>query len=127
MKCPLCKSREYIEIDLHSEGFSQDIRECGVCGGAWTFSGKIIKIIKQSAKREDKICTDFVCPTCKCMSSHETDLNAFQFHEELHECAVCGTVCSDAHNQVEVVFDSQVGSFLDSTGELVEADDYNMM
>ncbi len=127
MKCPLCKSRQHIEIDLHAEGFAQDARECGDCGAVWTFSGEIIKIIKGSVQQEDKLCTDFVCPTCKCMSSHETDLHAFQFHEELYECTICGTVCSTAHNQVEVVKDSQLGSFLDSTGDLVEADDYNMM
>jgi hypothetical protein len=61
------------------------------------------------------------------MASHETALDAFQFHEELYECVICGTVCSVAHDQVEVVRDSQVGTFLDSTGDLVEADDYNMM
>jgi len=57
------------------------------------------------------------------MVSFETDLDAFQFHEELYECAVCGTVCSVAHNQVKVVKDSQKGSFLDSTGSQVESDD----
>jgi hypothetical protein len=59
------------------------------------------------------------------MVSYETELNAFQFHEELYECVVCGTVCSVAHDKVEVVKDSQKGSFLDSTGESVESDDYN--
>ena len=127
MKCPLCKSREHVVLDLHADGFAQDARECGDCGGLWTFSGDIIKIIKESTRDEEKICTDFICPTCKGMSSHETDLNAFQFHEEIYECTICGTVCSAAHNQVEVVKDSQLGSFLDSTGEFVEADDYNMM
>jgi hypothetical protein len=52
-------------------------------------------------------------------------LNAFQFHEELYECAVCGTVCSVAHDKVQVVKDSQKESFLDSTGDTVESDDYN--
>ncbi|PLX78447.1 MAG: hypothetical protein C0614_08565 [Desulfuromonas sp.] len=126
MKCPLCKSRN-IEIDIHAEGFSQDARECNDCGGIWTFSGETIKVIKGRVKDRQKVSTNFVCPTCKCMVSHETELNAFQFHEELYECTVCGTVCSVAHDQVEVVKDSQKGSFLDSTGDLVEADDYNTM
>ena len=127
MKCPLCKSRGHVEIDLHAEGFAQDARECGDCGGVWTFSGDVMKIIRGSVEKREKICTDFVCPTCRCMVSHETDLNAFQFHEEHYECAICGTVCSVAHDQMEVVMDSQRGSFLESTGDLVEADDYNMM
>jgi hypothetical protein len=57
------------------------------------------------------------------MVSYETDLDAFQFHEEHYECTVCGTVCSVAHNKVQIVKDSQKGSFLDSTGDLVESDD----
>lgn len=127
MKCPLCKSRAHVEINLHAEGFSQDARECGDCGGIWTFSGNAIKIIKGRVEKRQTICTDFVCPTCKHMVSHETDLDSFQFHEELYECLVCGTVCSVAHNQVEVVKDTQKDSFLDSSGDLVESDDYNTM
>lgn len=127
MKCPLCKSREHVEIDLHADGFSQDARECGDCGGVWTFSGDVMKIIRGAVEKREKVCTDFVCPTCRCRVSHETDLNAFQFHEEHYECAICGTVCSVAHDQMEIVMDSQRGSFLESTGDLVEADDYNMM
>ncbi len=127
MKCPLCKSRKHVEIDLHAEGFSQDVRECGDCGCIWTFSGDAIKIIKGSVEKRQKVCTNFVCPTCGCLVRNETELSAFQFHEELYECTECGTVCSVAHNQVEVVKDSQKGSFLDSSGDLVESDDYNTM
>jgi len=61
------------------------------------------------------------------MVSYETDLDAFQFHEELYECAVCGTVCSVAHGQVEIVKDAQKGSFLETTSEAVEADDYDSL
>jgi len=127
MKCPLCKSKEHVEIDLHAEGYSQDARECGVCGGIWTFSGDVLKIIKGRVEKKQTVSTDFVCPTCQCMVSHETDLQAFQFHEELYECTVCGTICSVAHNQVEVVKDSQKNSFLDTSGELVEADDFDTL
>lgn len=127
MKCPLCKSRKHVEIDLHADGFAQDARECGDCGGIWTFSGDVLKIIQGRVQKQKNLCTDFVCPTCRCMASHETALDAFQFHEDHYECVVCGTVCSVAHDQVEVIRDSQAGSFLDSTGDLVEADDYNMM
>ncbi len=127
MTCPLCKSKKHVKIDLHAEGFSQDVYECGDCGAIWTFSNNALKIIKGRVEKRQKVCTEFVCPTCSCMVSYETDLDAFQFHEEIYECAVCGTVCSVAHNQVEVIKDSQKGSFLDSTGDLVESDDYNTM
>ena len=124
MKCPLCKHREHVEIDLHADGFAQDVRECGDCGAIWTFSGDVIKIIKGSDKVKEQAFSNFQCPTCKSTSCIETDLDAFQFHEEIHECATCGTTCSSAHDQVAVVKDSQSGSFLSSTTDLIEADDY---
>jgi len=127
MKCPLCKGKKHVEIDLHAEGFAQDARECGDCGGIWTFSGDQLKIIKGKVQQKQRVCTDFVCPTCRSMVSVETELQSFQFREELYECTVCGTICSVAHNQVEVVKDAAKGSFLDSTGDKVEADDYNTM
>lgn len=127
MKCPLCKAREHVEIDLHADGFAQDARECGDCGAVWTFSGNVIKIIKGATEKQQDVSTNFVCPTCKCSVCNETDLDAFQFHEELYECTVCGTICSVAHNQLEIVKDSQIGSFLGTTGEQVEAYDYNFM
>ncbi len=124
MKCPICKSREHIEIDLHSDGFAQDIHECGDCGAIWTVSGRDRKIIKGKSSMPVKAYSDFICPTCKSALCTETDLDAFQFHEELQECVNCGTVCTSAHSQVEVVKDSQEGSFLSATSEQVESDDY---
>lgn len=124
MKCPLCNSKKHIELDLHSDGFAQDACECGDCGGIWTYSGKELKIIKGKETRKVKAYSDFICPTCKAVLCMETDLDAFQFHEEIQECANCGTVCSSAHDQVEVVDDSQKDSFLSTTSDLVESDDY---
>lgn len=127
MKCPLCKGREHVEIDLHAEGFSQDARECGDCGGVWTFSGERLKIIKSSNTQKTIAYSDFICPTCKSVFCIETDLDAFQFHEEIQECANCGTVCSSAHDHVEVVKDSQKNSFLSTMTDSVEADDYALL
>lgn len=127
MKCPVCKSRAHVELDLHADGFAQDARECGDCGAIWTFSADVIKIIKGKVEKKQQFSTDFVCPTCNCMVCNETDLDAFQFHEELYECTACGTICSIAHNHIGVVIDSQIASFLDSTGDLVESYDYNLM
>lgn len=124
MKCPICKSSGHIDIDLHADGFSHDVYECGDCGGIWTSTGKVTKIIKARDNKQEKEYSHFRCPTCKSTSSIEIDLDAFQFHEEIYECVTCGTVCSSAHDQVEVVRDSQIGSFLSLSTDLVEADDY---
>ena len=127
MKCPSCNNSEHLEIDLHADGFSADAVECGDCGCIWSYSGKAVRILKEKGANKVKTYSGFICPTCKSVLCIETDLDAFQFHEELQECANCGTVCSSAHNQVEVVKDSQPDSFLNATSELVESDDYVFM
>ncbi len=124
MKCPACHNSQHIEIDLHADGFTKDALECGDCGCIWTYSGKDMKIIKEKCVPKVKTYSDFICPTCKSVLCIETDLDAYQFHEELQECANCGTVCSSAHDQVEVVKDSQKDSFLSCTSDQVESDDY---
>ena len=124
MKCPICKKTGRIEIDLHVDGYCQDALECGDCGGIWTFSGKGLKIIKGKSTKQATAYSDFICPICKAVLCIGTDLIAFQFHEEIQECANCGTVCSSAHDLVEVVDDSQNNSFLSTTSEHVESDDY---
>ena len=124
MNCPSCNSTGHIEIDLHADGFARDVCECGDCGAIWTTSGDGQKIIKPKNSRRVQAYSDFICPTCKAVLCIETDLDAFQFHEEIQECANCGTICSSAHDQVEVIKDSQAGSFLSSTSDLVESDDY---
>ena len=127
MNCPLCNSKEHVEIDLHADGFTQDAYECGDCGAVWVHSSEELKILKERNDPIKKVYSSFTCPTCKAISCIETDLDAFQFHEELQECSNCGTICSSAHDQVEVVKDSQPGSFLSTTSDLVESDDYVFM
>ena len=36
MKCPICNKKRHIEIDLHSDGFAENLQECGDCGALWT-------------------------------------------------------------------------------------------
>jgi len=124
MKCPLCKSTGHVEIDLHADGYCQAVLECGDCGGIWTYSAKELKLINRKREKKTTAYSDFICPTCKAVLCIETDLDAFQFHEEIQECVNCGTVCSSAHDQIEVVEDSQADSFLSATAEHVESDDY---
>lgn len=127
MKCPSCFSRQHVEISLHADGFAQDIRECGDCGALWTYSGCTLKMIKTPATAKDQSDQNFsafCCPTCKSALCIETNLDSFQFHEQIFECTNCGTICCLAHAQLEVVTDSQEHSFLSATTALVEADDY---
>jgi len=126
MKCPSCNSK-HLEIDIHADGYSANVLECGDCGCISTYSGNSIKVLKEKSMNKIKTYSDFICPTCKSVLCIETDLDAFQFHEEIQECANCGTVCSSAHNQIEVVKDSQVNSFLSCTSDLVESDDYALI
>ena len=124
MKCPLCKSIGHVEIDLHSDGYCQDALECGDCGGIWTYSAKELKIIKGKSSKRVAAFSDFTCQTCKAVLCIKTDLDAIQFHEEIQACANCGTVCSSAHDLIEVIEESQGHSFLSTTSEHVESDDY---
>jgi len=124
MKCPRCNNKEHVEVDLHADGFVQDAIECGDCGCIWTCVGRDVKIIKAESTKKARAYSDFICPTCKSVLCIETDLDAFQFHEEIQECANCGTVCSSAHELIEVIKDSQQGSFLSCTSDQVESDDY---
>lgn len=112
---------------MHADGFSQDLRECGVCGAMWTYSGSTLKMIKTpSAVKEqrDRAFSEFFCPTCRTALCVETSFDTFQFHERFYECTNCGTICSSAHAQLEVVVDSQERSFLSTTSADVESDDY---
>lgn len=35
MQCPHCNEMKSIEIDMHSDGYAQDILECNSCGTIW--------------------------------------------------------------------------------------------
>lgn len=50
MKCPVCKGNDYVEIDLHSEGFYEDIFECNICGTSWAINHGLIEIVKDGQK-----------------------------------------------------------------------------
>lgn len=39
MVCPICGKSAHIEIDTHSDGFAQNLQECGDCGALWTRKG----------------------------------------------------------------------------------------
>ena len=35
MECPICKNTHHVEIDTHSDGFANNLQECGDCGALW--------------------------------------------------------------------------------------------
>ena len=37
MKCPICANKEQVEVNLHADGFAQNIQECG---GVWGSVGQ---------------------------------------------------------------------------------------
>lgn len=124
MECPVCKQTKHIQIDLHADGFTQNVEECGDCGSVWCASGSELTLLKGRDPKANFARAQFVCPTCHSSTTIETDLVAFQFHEEIFECDLCETVYSFSHNLIEVVKDPQQESFLSHTSDQVEADDY---
>jgi hypothetical protein len=51
MKCPTCKSHEHADIDLHSNGFNEDIMECRVCGTVWSVNHGTVEIVKDPQEK----------------------------------------------------------------------------
>ena len=50
MRCPVCKSHEHSEIDLHAEGFYEDISECKICGSSWSINHGRAEVVKDTQK-----------------------------------------------------------------------------
>ncbi len=48
MKCPICKSFKNSEIDLHVDGFYEDLFECAVCGSSWSVNHGLTEVVKDT-------------------------------------------------------------------------------
>lgn len=35
MKCPICSTSAGIELDMHSDGYADNLFECASCGAIW--------------------------------------------------------------------------------------------
>ncbi len=47
MKCPVCMTHgQFFEIDLHSEGFAEEINTCRICGTIWAVNHGATNIVK---------------------------------------------------------------------------------
>ncbi len=52
MKCPVCRTlAEYDEIDLHSNGFTEEINTCGICGTIWAVNHGATNIVKDPQRK----------------------------------------------------------------------------
>ena len=69
MKCPVCKNSEHhIEMDVHANGFDEDIYECDLCGTSWSINHGVFEIIKDSQARS------FLEATTECVESDDYGL-----------------------------------------------------
>lgn len=48
MQCPVCKSFTNTEIDLHAEGFYEDLFECRSCGSSWAVNHGRTDLVKDT-------------------------------------------------------------------------------
>lgn len=51
MQCPVCRNNEQVDIDLHADGFSEDIIECRICGTTWSINHGVTEIIKDAQEK----------------------------------------------------------------------------
>ena len=66
MKCPVCKAYEqHADIDLHAEGFSEDIITCGICGTIWSVNHGVTEVVKDSQEQS------FLSATSECVEADD--------------------------------------------------------
>jgi hypothetical protein len=52
MKCPVCRNHdEHAAIDLRSDGFSEGITECRICGTVWSVNHGVTEIVKDPQEK----------------------------------------------------------------------------
>ncbi len=48
MQCPVCKSVNHNELELHAEGFHEALVECTVCGCTWSVIHGLAEVVTDS-------------------------------------------------------------------------------
>lgn len=48
VKCPACKNKSRVEINLHSDGFANNLHECGDCGALWIHKEEAVILISKN-------------------------------------------------------------------------------
>jgi hypothetical protein len=66
MKCPVCKTlEEYAEIELHSDGFAEEINTCAICGTVWSVNHGATNIVEDPQRKS------FLSALSECIGTDE--------------------------------------------------------
>ncbi|HEY6839400.1 MAG TPA: hypothetical protein VI389_11700 [Geobacteraceae bacterium] len=49
MKCPMCSTKNGLEIDMHADGYADNLLECTSCGAIWLETVEGIELINRKA------------------------------------------------------------------------------
>ena len=47
MKCPICNNSTGLEIDMHADGYADNLLECTSCGAIWLETVEGIELINK--------------------------------------------------------------------------------
>lgn len=48
MKCPVCSYSKSSDTSLDTEGFHEQISECGSCGAVWSINHGLVEVVADS-------------------------------------------------------------------------------
>lgn len=65
MNCPVCKAQKFTEMDLHADGFTENIVECRVCGTIWSINHGVMEVVKDSQAKS------FLAATSECVEGDD--------------------------------------------------------
>jgi len=52
MKCPVCKNHQaHTEIQVHINGFDEDLYQCDVCGSTWSVNHGLVDVVKDTQQK----------------------------------------------------------------------------
>jgi uncharacterized Zn finger protein len=66
MKCPVCnKSENHIEIEVHSNGFAEEIIHCEICGSLWAINHGVMEVVRDAQAKS------FLSATTECVEADD--------------------------------------------------------
>ena len=52
MQCPVCKNHQMrTEIEVHANGFDEDLFQCEICGSTWSVNHGLVKVVRDTQRR----------------------------------------------------------------------------
>jgi uncharacterized Zn finger protein len=71
MKCPVCRnSHNHSELDVHTNGFDEEIIHCDICGTIWAVNHGLTEIVRDA---QDK---SFLSASSECVEADDYGLVA---------------------------------------------------